>query len=147
MPPADRFRRIAGKVRGIPGTFGLRPYTVAIVQGAWSGTYAGEGIEVATETAITEANGQPPKVRWLDDEQLALGGLGRGTVEIGPVTPDHSAGGTALSTLIPELARGRTLHVKLTGPEFPTGALFAVSEVKTDRALRWMLRAIPVASQ
>lgn len=146
MPLSDDLKAILYECRAIPGELGLRPYTVTVVQGAWSGSYAGEGIEVATETAITESGSQPPKVRWLDDEQLALGGLSRGTVEIGPVTPDHTGGGTALSELVPAVSTGHTVHVKLTGPAHPTGALYAISEVKTDRALRWMIRAVPVST-
>jgi hypothetical protein len=145
----DRYRHIAARARRIPGQHGLRPYTVAIVVGAWSGSYIGRGDKTDTVVAITEAGGQSPKVRFLNEEQLALSastgaGLGKGACTIGPITPDFAGGGTSLAELAPAVAAQQTVHVLLTGPAYPSGAKFLVKDVKTDHALHWTLVCEPV---
>ena len=94
-----------------------------------------------------ENNGNPPKVRWLSQKELALGSLPTGSVEIGPITPDFSGGGTALSNFDGSaLAEGETLHIEITGPRHPTGALYSVAEIRADRALHWTIVAAPVSA-
>jgi hypothetical protein len=133
-------------VRAIPGQLGLRPHAVAIIQTISSGAHTGDGARSETETAITESGGQPPKVRWLNDEQLALGNLPKGTVLVGPITPAFSSGGTDLATIQgTALLQGDTLHVKITGPKHPNGALYRVTKINADRALRYMITAEPVS--
>lgn len=145
----DRYRRIASRARKKPGEHGLRPYSVAIVVGTWAGTYVGNGLKTEALVAITEASGYPPKVAFLSEEALALSastgqGLMKGSCTVGPITPDFSGGGTALSDLLPAVTSKKTVHVKLTGPAYPRGAKFLVKEVKTDRALHWTLVCEPV---
>jgi hypothetical protein len=145
----DRYRRIAARARRVPGEHGLRPYSVAIVVGTWSGRYIGGGAKYEQLEHIREANGQPPKVRFLSEEALALAasageGLQKGSCTIGPITPPFAGGGTALSDLVPAVHERQTVHVQLTGPAYPDGAKFVVKEVKTDRALHWMLTCEPV---
>lgn len=144
----DRYRRLANRIRAIPGQrFGLRPYTVAVLLKEYSGTYTGDGTETETETAIVEANGQPPKVRFLKDEERALADMPAGSVEVGPITPDFAGGGTAIATLKQSSAAAQdAVQWKLTGPEFPNGALFVAEGFKTDRALHYRVRLRPVAS-
>lgn len=144
----DRYRRIANRARTIPARHGLRPYTVAVVVGTWSGAYVGRGDKTEQLEAITE-QGYPPKVRFLSEEALALSasvgaGLLKGSCTIGPITPDYTGGGTALADLLPAVTSKKTVHVKLTGPSYPNGAKFLVKEVKTDRALHWTLVCEPV---
>lgn len=141
----DRLRKLAHRVRSIPGRgFGIRNYTVAIVVGTWSGAYVGRGDKTEALEAITEAHGQPPKVRFLNEEQLALAELKTGACEIGPITPNFPGGGTALSDLLPAVTAHKTVHVRLTGPAYPSGAKFLVKKVGTDRALHWTLTCEPV---
>jgi hypothetical protein len=142
----DDLRALAYSVRSIPGQLEMRPYSVAIRTGTWSGTYTGRGTGVSVDNPITEANGQNPKVRFLNGEEIALGQLDSGAVEIGPVTPSFPGGGTDLSELLPALADGQTLHVVLTGPKFPDGALFRITDIRTDRAFHYMITAQPVAN-
>lgn len=143
----DRLRKIAHRVRAIPGhRFGLRPHTVALVAGTWSGTHTGDGGVSDDETPIVEANSQPPKVRWLSDEQIAVGSLAKGTIVVGPVTPSFSGGGTDLASIVgTDLSQGDTLHLKVTGPKHPTGALYRISKINADKALRYMITAEPVS--
>jgi len=135
----DSLRRVANSVRAIPNSFGVRPYTVAVVTTASAGDNPGDGTETETTTAITEAGGAPPKVRWLSSEELAVGGYEAGTVEIGPVTPDFPGGGTLLSTLAPDPAVNTSVRVVLTGPRFPSGASFTIAEVKHGRGYNYRL--------
>jgi hypothetical protein len=143
----DDMRALCYSVRSLPGgLFDMRPYSVAVRVTTWSGSHPGDGTETATSTAITEANGQPPKVRFLNDEEIALGGLPSGSVEVGPITPDFPGGGTALSTLAPA-SPASTVHYILTGPEFPTGAVFERASVRTDRAFHYLITLKPVSAK
>lgn len=141
----DRYRRIANRVRAIPGFHGLRPYSVAILITTYSGDYTGRGDAITEVTPITEANGQPPKVRQLNTEELALTGLGKGALRIGPITPAHDTGGTAIETIKPCLAAGQTLHVLVTGPEYPNGAKFALKSFNSDHAIHFTMDVEPVS--
>ena len=134
-------------VRAIAGQLGIRLHTVAIVTGAWSGDHTGDGVETQAATPITESGGHPPKVRWLNDEQITVGNLPRGTVEIGPITPAFTGGGTELGMLTAEaIQRGDTVHVRITGPNHPDGAMYRVTDVQSHRAFRYMIQAQPVSS-
>lgn len=144
MSLRDDLLPLIHSVRGIPGDLGLRPYTVDIVVGTWSGDYTGRG-SVDTETVrLAEGNGQNPKVRTPNDEELALGNLARGEFVVGPVTPSNGTIGTALADLIPSLHNGQTRHAIVTGPGHENGTMMRVREVKTDRALHYMLTLSPV---
>ena len=145
MTLRDNLLPIVYAVRAIPGNMGLRPHSVAILATTYSGTHTGRGDSITESTAITEANGQPPKVRQLNTEELALGGLGKGSLRIGPITPGHTGGGTLIETLKPCLIAGQTLHAIVTGPEYPNGAKFAIKDIQTDRALHYTLTVEPVS--
>lgn len=146
MSLADTLKPLLYNARAFAGQLGFRPHSVAIVTGAWSGSHTGDGTETETSVAITEAGGQPPKTHWLSDEQLAVGALPRGTVEIGPITPSFAGGGTDLASIAgTALARGETIHVRITGPNHPSGALYRLINVNADKALNYMMRAQPVA--
>lgn len=142
----DAFLPTVSWARSIAGwQFGIRMHTVAIVTGAWSGDHTGDGVKSESSTAIVEADGQPPKLRWLNDEQITVGNLPKGTCEIGPITPSFAGGGTDIATLNGDaLARGETIHVRITGPNHPTGAMYRLTDVKADRPFRYMLQAQPV---
>jgi hypothetical protein len=140
MTLADDLRAIAHEVRSIPGDLGIRPYTVSVVVTTSAGDEFGEGTQTPTTTAITEANGQPPKVRWLSGDEIAIGGYSNDTVEVGPITPDHPGGGNALSTIAPEpVGNNPTVRYVLTGPNHPSGANYRLRDVKHDRAFQYRL--------
>lgn len=137
----DGMRKLAYRARAIPGKLGFRPYTVAVEVKTWPGDRTGQGTPTVTTTAITEANGQPPKVRWLSNEEIVVAGYDRMTAEIGPITPDFPGGGTTLATLKGKNAPAKSeVFVVLTGPDFPSGARFTIVGDNSDRALRYMLR-------
>jgi len=143
----DSFRQIANDVRAIAGRdFSIRPYTVERLESVNAGDYQLEGTETETAVEIT-VDGQPPKVRWLSDEELALGGMASGTVEVGPITPDHAGGGHSWAVLCGgDLSEGDRLAYRLTGPEHPTGALYRFCGGKHDRALHYLIRLRPIAA-
>jgi len=142
----DRLRALVYRVRSIPGErFALRPYTVSIVTAWTSGDITGDGSRAETLTPITEAKSQPPKVRWLKDDEIATGALPPGTVEVGPMTPEL---GAKLSDLLGNaLTTGELRLFRLTGPRHPGGADYRFIGVGHDRALRHTIRLAPVGSQ
>lgn len=142
----DSLRRLAHSIRAIPDRqFGIRPYTVSVVLRTWSGSYTGDGSPTDTETSVTEANGAAPKVRWLDGEERALNDLPEGSLEVGPITPDFAGGGTSIGTLTQTAASSQDEVLwKVTGPEFPSGALFRVADVTSHRALHYTVRLKPL---
>jgi len=87
MSRTDRFRRLAERIRAIPGRdFGLYTYRVYVRTSTRDGAFALEGTETASETEVLNA-GSPVRVRMVNDEQLALGNMGKGTLTYGG--PDH----------------------------------------------------------
>lgn len=138
MTLADDLLPLVFEARGIRGALGFAKYTVEL----WL-RYKGQSIR---ETAgvermpIVEGDDQPPRVRWLKDEEIALGSLSAGTVEIGAITPRANL----LEQLQGEtLAPGDERHIFLRGPKHPNGALYLITMVKAERALRWMIQAKP----
>lgn len=146
MTLADDLMQVVFDGRGIAGSLGFRPYRVYIVAESYTGQHTGEGGGNIDETEIVEGSNQPPKVRWLKDEEIAVGNLAGGTIEVGPITPEFSGGGTSLELLAGELDRGATRYVRIVGPKHPNGAQYRLAEIRAERALRYMLRAVPVAN-
>lgn len=147
MTLADDLKSVAYAARGIAGERGFRIYTVELVirrnQGGAPGSFGDESSEIVIP--ITEGDGQPPRVRWLTDEELAVGQIESGTVEIGAITPSDGTVGTDITIFQAEsYAQGDTRHIRLTGPKHPRGALYAISSIKAERALRIMLQCKPV---
>lgn len=139
----DRFRAIAFQYRHLPGEYGLRPHTVTLISTDYAVT-TGEGASTGWTHDVTEANGQPPKVRWLKQDELALGNLPAGSVTIGPITPD--ANGNTIAVLTgKDLERGGTFYVRITGPQHPDGALYSLKATGADRALHYSMTCVPVA--
>jgi hypothetical protein len=148
MTLADDLKPLAHSVRAIPGQLGIRPYTVSTIKRTWSGGNTGNGTPTDTETPITEADSQPPRVRALSGEEKALLDLAGTAWEIGPITPSFSGGGTAISVLKPtDLYQGDEFFIRLVGPEYPTGALMRIVDIKTDRALNYRVTVKPVEEQ
>jgi hypothetical protein len=146
MTFVDELKPALGAIRAIPGTLGLRPYTVQVVVRSGVGSYGLNGVDIDETVSITEAGGQPPKVRFLSPKELAIGELAGGSVDVGPITPDHTGGGTAIALLTGSALEHKQIkHFKLTGPEFPDGRLFRLMNVRSDRALQYMLTLSPVS--
>jgi hypothetical protein len=144
MTLADDLKPLVNAIRAIPGELGLRPHTISVLLGTWSGDHTGEGTETASSTAILES-AQNPKVRWLKQEERALADLPEGSCEIGPLTPSYPGGGFTLST-ITSFDRGETLHLRIVGPQHPSGAVYRVTKINADHALHYTLQAVPVSS-
>ena len=141
------FRRIAHRARAIPGRFGLRTYRTYTVHRKRTGVHTGDGAIDETVVEITEHDGQPPKVRWLNGEERSIQQIDTAAVEIGPITPDHTGGGTALAEIKLATDRGDERYIRLVGPEHPNGADYRITDIKSHKALHWMITAQPVASR
>jgi hypothetical protein len=145
MAFADDFLPTLASIRAIPGQFGLRPHAVALVTGFSTGDHTGDGDVLDEDLPITEGE-YPPKVRWLKDEEIAVGALENGSIEIGPITPSFSTGGTALADIRGDaLERGETRFVRITGPKHPDGALYQITRITADRAMNYRIQAKPVS--
>ena len=132
------------KIRAIPGLLGVHPHTVSVIQSAWSGAHTGEGAETQTDIPVVQADGQSPHVRWASNEEIAVGNLHKGTVMVGPMTPQFTGGGTAFSWFGGDLTVGETVYLRITGPHHPNGALYRLKHVHQERTTQIMLEAEPV---
>lgn len=147
MSVATTAKRILFRARAIAGRMGLHPHTVELGLTTWSGPYTGDGTPTTTWTPIVERGGQPPKVRWVSDEEIAVGGLAGGSIRIGPITPDFSGGGTSAAILAGAAATTRmTRHVRIIGPAHPAGALYAIKGSDFGSALHYTLTCEPVSA-
>lgn len=144
MSFATDIRATLTDVRSIPGQMGLRPHTVTLISTDWpEGT--GLGGSFGWTHDVTEANGQPPKVRWMKSEELALGNLSAGSVVIGPITPD--ANGNTIAVLTgADIEKAGTFYVRITGQNHPDGALYLLESSNADKALHYTLTCSPVAT-
>lgn len=141
----NHYRAIANRVRAIPGEHGLRPYRVEVLIVSWSGARTGEGVRTESSLEILES-GQPPKVRFVNDEERMLSNLPAGSIDVGPITPDHLSGGTTWDDLTGEsAATHEQVLYRVTGPEFPNGALYVREQGNSARAIQYKLRLRPRA--
>jgi hypothetical protein len=148
MTLASGLKGLAYNVRGIAGALGVRPHTVSILKRSWSGSQPGDGTQTDVEMTIHEGGNFPPKVRWLTEEQLAVGNLGAGSVAIGPITPSFRGGGTDLSFLDGSLLEAKEArYLRITGPMHPQGAVYRIVKLTADHALHYTITASPVSNQ
>ena len=144
MAQADALKRLAHRVRAIPGRMGLRPFRVYVVTRTWSDELAGEGGYTDDETEITES-GKPPKVRSVKGDEIAINNLDSGSIRIGPITPEHTGGGLALDTLQSEMDAGQERFIKVIGPGREDGVLFRIQDRDFDHAIHYTIVAAPLA--
>lgn len=146
MATADRWRRIADKCRKIPAKFGLREYTVAILNIGFEGADIGDGMLFDREIPITVDGGYPPKVRFPAQNEMALGGSGLGLCIIGPFTPAYGTGGVLRGLLDGSLLHTdeKMLQFWVKGPNFPNGVAMRIHKRQVDSALRITLELMVV---
>ncbi len=126
--------------RAEAGEAGFRQHSAAIIIEHWTGAQAGDGTRYTTEIPIVEARGQNPRIRWLTDEEIAVGGYAaKAVVDIGAITPPFAGGGTDLTPLN-EMSTRDTAKVILRGHRHPNGASYRISQL-SFKPLRNMLRA------
>lgn len=151
MSIRDRFREVAHRLREIPSRLGLREQRVWLAISTFSGDHFGDGTEVANEVELTNGSGSPPKVVSVSERIVAAGIMPRGSVIVGPLTPEHLSGagatqGTARSLLEAspdDVIAGQGLHLRIARGEEP-GTRYRIARVETDRALRITIAAEPV---
>jgi hypothetical protein len=135
----DDVRAICHEVRAIPGELGMRPWSVEAVIRSWSGTEPGEGVEQVDRCAITEANGNNPKVRTMSDEEIAVGGFAEGSMKVGPITPDFPGGGTVIDSIVRSGEGARALlQFVLNGPG-SCDDTYTLKSYSVDRAFHYTL--------
>jgi hypothetical protein len=139
----QHYREIANRARRIPGEHGLRPWRVFAAVGTWSGSgHFGDGERADTEVELLES-GQPPKVRQVSAEQVALdSGLQSGDWFVGPVTPEV---GTPWATLAGQsTVSGESFRLRLVHDETGDDMQCVVVATTSDRALQTIFTVRPV---
>ncbi len=137
---ADRLKTTVYRARAIAGAAGFRDHSATIIIAHWTAAQAGAGTRYTTEIPIVEARGQNPRIRWLSDEEIAVGGYAaKSVVEIGAITPPFAGGGTDLTPLN-EMSTRDTAKVILRGPRHPNGASYRIGQL-SFKPLRNMIRA------
>lgn len=112
-----------------------------------SGTYTGDGGRNEQLTPLVHSSGALPKVRWAKDQDVAMGLVPAGSVTIGPITSDFSGFQNLAALSGVNLEQGEVRLLRLTGPGSPDGADYRITGVKTDRALHYMITAVPTGTQ
>jgi hypothetical protein len=141
----DALRKLVDRGRALPGRWGLRVFRVYVVERHWTGDRPGEGgtSEDSTELLV---GGQAPKVATLSGETIAVEQLPSDTIQIGPLTPEFSGGGTDIDILKGELWPTDERWLLVTGPGMgDEGTRFRIVSVRADKALRYVIRAAPLS--
>lgn len=144
MALADRLKPLVHRIRAIPGRMGLHPFRVYVVVRTWTGSTVGDGTSSDSETELLES-GQPPHLESLGDEEVMVANLGKGSVKIGPLTPEHTGGGLDIDTVQATLTAAQERWIKVTGPGREDGERFRITDVDTDSALHYTITAAPLA--
>jgi hypothetical protein len=142
---ADSLKPLLFSARAIAGGLALRTHTISRVV-----RYADSPRDDISEkvTPIVEANGQPPKIRWLNGEELTIAQLNPGTAEVGPMTPLFSGGGVDIALLRgDDLSVNDKLYFRITGPHHPDGALYRRLDLTDYKALHYMMKLVPVEQE
>jgi len=143
MALKDDLLPLIDTLRAIPGELGFRQYEVWVRKTTYSGPRVGIGASTVTETRLL-VGGQNPKVREVRNKDVVAGTpeMVSATYDIGPLTPEFSGGGIALSVVNPEkTSTPTTILFVLKGPGMPEDGLLCqrVSD-DVDRPLRTVIR-------
>lgn len=134
---------VAFEARGIAGSLGFRPhrvYRIARYKGTSIRDVDGEEV-----VEIVEGDNQPPRVRWLNSEEIAVGSLAEGTIEIGAITPNDELDAWLRGD---GMSAGDERYIRIIGPRTSqNGDLYRVKSWNASRPLRRMIQAEPVEQQ
>lgn len=131
-------------MRAIPGSLGLRLFTVAVVSRTWTGARPGLGASADLTTGIKVDLGLfPVKVTMITPaETIASAGLYVSQdIRVGPITPPFTgsaADGDAITVFDPPAtATGFELFFKVTGPGYPGGHWFKKISQDVTKSFRY----------
>jgi hypothetical protein len=142
----DSLLPVVDVLRGIPGAFGLRLFTVSVVSRSWSGSRVGLGTNADSSTGVKVDLGvYQTKVRQITQKDVvASGGLySTQDFEIGPITPPFvgsTADGDAITVFDPAAsASPLEIFFNIRGPGFPaTGGWFRKVSQNVTGSFRYM---------
>lgn len=137
MSIVNDLKPLLRQLRGIPGAFGLRSYTVEIVRiNTEGGAEAWDGTRALTEEQVTElveGDNQPPRVRWLTTKDYLNGYPQDCQLEV-----TITAGLTASIADIQE--ESNHTFFRLKGPGLgENGTIFRKAYLNTQSALSWKI--------
>ena len=137
MTLRDRIQAVAERLRGVPGTLGMRPWTVSVRRREWSGERVGVGVPTDFDTPLSVQFGRSnPRVQEISNRDVVASGgaFSSGDIKVGPLTPSCLAsvssalGGHSPADLDPDVS------VR------PSEVLFFVTGPGTDAAGTWYRR-------
>lgn len=134
-------------IRGIPGTLGLRLYSLSVTIRANDGRQGLRGSATDTTIVIQEGNSKNPKSSFAKEDDIAAGLAVSGQITFGPISPEATDGtGYTLAELLATSAAATNLvFYTVTGPLYPNGQLHQRTSVRTDSALHWTVTLKPTA--
>lgn len=136
MTTADDLRAVVYTALAVPGQLGLHQHTVTLVESVW----VAEDEWVDQETPIVHADNRNPHVRFLTLKERDAAGLQDLSIEVGPITPEHTGGGYSAAQLNPQINGQQSFHYLVTGPGMEDGgSKFALMELRVDRALGYRM--------
>lgn len=145
MARADKWRKIVDRYRGLPDHYGLREYTVKVLNIAYTGALPGDGTLIDDEYPIRDNAGRSPKVRFPSQKEIALGMAGLGSCVIGPITPFYGSGGVHRELIDTIQSQNfKMLQLWVQGPNFPHGVAMRIDRRQVDRALQIVLECLVV---
>lgn len=134
-------------IRSIPGTIGTRPTTASVTVRTNDGEHGLEGNPTEQTFPIEEANGQPPKIEELKDDEIAMGVAGAGSYRILNMTPDSViGGGLTFDELIAKGVDSRIRYYTLTNPSFPNGQKFELVGSSATSSLHFTITLQPMGN-
>lgn len=137
----SNLRKLAEGVRAIAADYGVRTYSLAVRVTTYSGSTTDQPIDgtgAVVSTPITEG-GNNPRITFRQSTEIATNDFAIEIAEVGPITPDYPGGGTALSTLVPDLTGDQYVHYIITGPRYPGGQLFELDSLEHSRGYQYRL--------
>jgi hypothetical protein len=144
-------RAVVDACRGIMGELGFREHSVTLRKTSWTGGRTGDGDKIIEDFPLYVGVAQNPKVRFPNQKDLALGLMSKGTITIGPLTPQFTQpDGITTSGVVRDLVamaaleRSDTMQLLVTGPQCPRGVLYRIENVNVDKPLRIIITAVSV---
>jgi hypothetical protein len=98
MTLRDRLQAVAERVRGIPDTLGMRPWSILVRKRTWSGERVGIGLPVDVDVPLHVYFGRAnPRIQEVTSKDIVASGgtFTTGDIKVGPITPTCLAAVTA----------------------------------------------------
>jgi hypothetical protein len=72
---------------------------------------------------------------------LAVAGIDKSTVQVGPITADDSTREWLDNIRGDDMSAGEARYLVITGPKHPDGAKYLIKRINPERAMHYMIQA------